>query len=338
MSAIDVDKLLQPVTEDSPCGDDMEYETAFQELQMAASIDGSASMLEGDKEPEPPNWKEVAKKAETILGQTKDLRAAMYLTKARLNTHGVVGLADGVSLIKGFLTTYWDDVHPKLDEEDDNDPTMRINSLLGLADAEDVLAKLDDVPLVSAKQAGKYSLRDIRIAKGDLPAPGDADAPEIGIINAAFQESKLDDIQANADAVRMAIEDVAAIEACITEKVGPTNNTLTVKPLVDELKSIDKEYTEQLQARGVDVETIDGEGGEQQETKRATGEITSREDAIRMLEKISEYFRRSEPSSPVPLLLQRAKGLISKDFMEILKDLTPDAVSQAEMYSRPKDD
>jgi len=38
------------------------------------------------------------------------------------------------------------------------------------------------------------------------------------------------------------------------------------------------------------------------------------------------------------MLLQRAKGLIAKDFMEILKDLTPDAISQAEMYSRSKDD
>jgi type VI secretion system protein ImpA len=49
-----------------------------------------------------------------------------------------------------------------------------------------------------------------------------------------------------------------------------------------------------------------------------------------MLDKICAYYSRYEPSSPVPLLLQRAKRLVSKDFMEILQDLTPDSVSQAQ--------
>jgi type VI secretion system protein ImpA len=60
------------------------------------------------------------------------------------------------------------------------------------------------------------------------------------------------------------------------------------------------------------------------------GEIRSRDDAVRAIDHISEYFRKNEPSSPVPLLLQRAKRLVAKDFMEILRDLTPDGVSQAE--------
>ena len=63
----------------------------------------------------------------------------------------------------------------------------------------------------------------------------------------------------------------------------------------------------------------------------AAGEIRSRDDAVRVLDRVSEYFRKNEPSSPVPLLLQRAKRLISKDFMEILRDLTPQGVSEAEM-------
>ena len=61
-----------------------------------------------------------------------------------------------------------------------------------------------------------------------------------------------------------------------------------------------------------------------------SGEIRSRDDAIRVLDRVSEYFRRNEPSSPVPLLLQRAKRLISKDFMEILRDMAPQGLSEAE--------
>ena len=61
----------------------------------------------------------------------------------------------------------------------------------------------------------------------------------------------------------------------------------------------------------------------------AVGAVKSREDAIRALDAVSEYFRRNEPSSPIPLFLERAKRLVSKDFLEVLADVVPDAVSQA---------
>jgi type VI secretion system protein ImpA len=60
------------------------------------------------------------------------------------------------------------------------------------------------------------------------------------------------------------------------------------------------------------------------------GRITSRDDVVRMLDRICEYYERNEPSSPVPLLLRRAKRLVSKDFMEIMRELVPDGVAQAE--------
>jgi type VI secretion system protein ImpA len=65
------------------------------------------------------------------------------------------------------------------------------------------------------------------------------------------------------------------------------------------------------------------------EPVRLTGDFTTREDVIRALDKICEYYRRYEPSSPVPLFLNRAKRLASKSFLEILRDLTPDALNQA---------
>ena len=71
---------------------------------------------------------------------------------------------------------------------------------------------------------------------------------------------------------------------------------------------------------------------------RISGEVTSREDALRALDKISQYFRRHEPSSPVPLILERAKRIIDKDFMDILKDLSPDGVSQARTIFGLEDD
>ena len=61
------------------------------------------------------------------------------------------------------------------------------------------------------------------------------------------------------------------------------------------------------------------------------GEIASREDVIRTLEKICEYYSRHEPSSPVPFMLKRAKKLVRMDFMEILRDLAPGGTDQADL-------
>ncbi|VAW53117.1 Uncharacterized protein ImpA [hydrothermal vent metagenome] len=58
--------------------------------------------------------------------------------------------------------------------------------------------------------------------------------------------------------------------------------------------------------------------------------MNSREDVIKALDMACNYFKQNEPSSPVPLLLQRAKRLVSMDFMDIIRDLTPAGVTQAE--------
>src|SRR5262249_22976021 len=56
------------------------------------------------------------------------------------------------------------------------------------------------------------------------------------------------------------------------------------------------------------------------------GAVQSGQDVLRALEMICEYYRRTEPSSPVPLLLRRAQRLVDKDFMQILNELTPEAI------------
>ena len=92
---------------------------------------------------------------------------------------------------------------------------------------------------------------------------------------------------------------------------------------------------EQLARRGGDELAEDGEadsgGGEGGggKAKRA-GEISSREDVIRVLDKICDYYARHEPSSPLPILLQRAKRLVSKTFVEIIRDLAPGGTSEVE--------
>jgi type VI secretion system protein ImpA len=55
----------------------------------------------------------------------------------------------------------------------------------------------------------------------------------------------------------------------------------------------------------------------------ADGDIHSRDDVARLLDRICEYYALEEPGSPVPMLLQRAKRLINMNFIELMSELSP---------------
>ena len=66
-----------------------------------------------------------------------------------------------------------------------------------------------------------------------------------------------------------------------------------------------------------------------------SGEITSREDVVRSLDRILAYYAQHEPSSPLPVLLNRAQGLVHADFAAIVRNLIPDGMSQFENLRGP---
>lgn len=336
MGLINVENLLAELTAEQPCGEDMEYDVAFTELEIAAQ--GKAEQEYGDTlvEAEEPDWTEVEDKALAVLQQSKDLRAAMHLTRSLLKTEGLVGLSQGLELFRGYVEQYWDSVHPQLDPDDDNDPTMRVNVLRSLADEDTMLRAIRTAPLTDSRVAGRFSLRDIAVANGDLPPPENAEEgpADLTIIEAAFQDTDPERLQALADAVRESMEHVASIESTVTDAVeagaGPDLSDLgkTLKKVHsalaerlggDEEEAADEELEEGLAEAGPSA----GAGG------AISGAVKNPNDVIRMLDKILDYYARSEPSSPLPLLLQRAKRLVSKDFMTIMKDIAPDGVGQA---------
>jgi type VI secretion system protein ImpA len=72
-------------------------------------------------------------------------------------------------------------------------------------------------------------------------------------------------------------------------------------------------------------------------TAASLGPITTRAEAMRLLELVRDYYARYETSSPLPLLIERAMRLADKDFMDILRDLAPDGLGQAQNIAGPRD-
>jgi type VI secretion system protein ImpA len=343
MSIIDVESLLSEITAEAPCGEDLEYDPQFAEMEKEAQ--GTQERQYGDTiiPGEPPNWRGVGKAALGLLERTRDLRVAAYLTRAVLNTDGLTGFSDGLALIEGLIEQHWENVYPQLDPEDDNDPTLRINTIVGLCDPETTLHDLRTTPLVSSRSLGRFSLRDVQIAAGIItPIAADEEhtPPNQTMIDGAFQDADLEELQATADTVAEAMEHAERIEALLTDQVGVTEAP-DMSALAGVLKEIRHVLVEQLERRGVGMGGED-EAGEIMEGATATGgapagqrmivgEIASREDVIRTLDKICEYYKRYEPSSPVPFMLKRAKKLVAMDFVELLRDLAPNATEQTDL-------
>lgn len=335
MSAFDLDSFLVELSEDAPCGDDLEYDPAFTALETLVLGKPEQQIGESVNEAEPPNWSAVHKDALDILGRTRDLRVAQILSEASLQVDGLQGLHNSFRLFTGFLENFWESVHPQLDPDDDNDPTQRINILNSLCDFERMIRPLNKVPFVESRGFGQFGLRDIQIANGRIPAPEDGEVSSLSEIQAAFKDCDPEDLKSNLDAADGCMEELQKMEAAFTEQLG-VQDSPDLSSLQTVLKEIHQVIAEEYSAlTGEDVgfdgdEAESGQGGAGSSAR--TGAIQSSQDVVRVLDLVCDYYRKQEPSSPIPILLNRAKKLVSKDFMEIMQDLAPDGVSQVEMF------
>jgi type VI secretion system protein ImpA len=333
MATLDVETLLQPLSEDAPTGPNLEYDSTFAAFEQAAR--GKPEQQYGSTiiPAEEPNWLDVRQLGTDLVARTKDLRVACMLGLGLLETEGLPAFAEGLALIRGYLERYWPSLHPQLDPEDDNDPTVRVNTVASLTDQATTVNALRTTTIVSSRLVGRFSLRDVEIAKGEIAVPPGEEPIKASTIEAAFNECELEQLRTNTQAAREGLQHVESIESVITQQVG-SSRAVSLEQLRQTLRDIYVVLEENLKRR--DAAAADSAAGTPGDSGvdtavpagRLTGEIRSREDAVMALEKVSQYYARHEPSSPLPLLLARAKRLATKNFLEIVQDLTPDALAQ----------
>ena len=339
MSSIDVEALLQEISPEAPSGENLEYDPLFLAMARAAAGKPEQEMGEEKVAAEDPEWREVKKLALELAARTKDLRVGVHLCQALTDTDGLPGLRDGLALLFGYIQQHWESLHPQL--EDDGDPTMRINTLTvlegstGMAaggDGDAFFRAISEIPLASSKVAGTVSFRVIQMARGEIAAPEGVEPPTEAIITGIFSECELGNLEAAAKACGEARALVVELEEELTKRVGVTN-AASLTRLPNMLGELHQYLAEQLSARGVvveGVETAESDEGKESGADAASGVIRSRDDVVRSLDRISQYYSAHEPSSPIPLLMERAKRLVHANFVDLVRDLAPAGVDEVE--------
>jgi len=322
---IDTAALLAPVSDDAPSGPDLTYDPDFLALEQAAQ--GKSEQQFGDTviPAEEPDWRDVRQRAEALTGRTKDVRVAVLLARSLTWAYQMEGVASGLELIRELLDRYWDTVHPELDREDNDDPTMRLNALGPLADPETFLREIRNTSVAASPQHGRVTVRDVLIAANKLPAgaePAVSEAQISGILRAVADEDP-----APLRAAINSAQAIAALESLLSDKgvitqapdLRPLNDMLrTVTPLCEAVLGVGQAAAAEGEAVGPDGEPV----------QRVPGQILNRDDAVRMLENVCKFIEQSEPSNPAPLLIRRAQRLMSRSFVEIIQELAPESLDQ----------
>lgn len=334
---MELERFVGEVSASAPCGADLDEAGELFQLDMLAKW--------ADPEAE-PDWRELQQAAVGALEKTRDLRVGVYLAAALLHTEGVVSFCKSLGLLRRWLETWWDELYPLLDE---GDAAERCSALVNLTEYYKVLKPLRTAVLVEDRAVGRFSLFDHEVAEGKVewPADQEGEPPTPALISAAFTAVEREGLETLAGAVRGARDDLAAIESQFRDKAPPDDVPDLARldhMLGDMEKLLGNQLAQRQDAPAPDGTPADaaGEGTGPGNIPAAAaavstdGQIRSREDAVRALERVMAYFQSHEPSSPVPLLLQRAKRLVHMDFMDILQDMAPEALQQVQTISGRK--
>ncbi len=339
----DLTDLYNEISSEAPCGADLEYDS--ERIALDNSIQGTPEDQFSGQKYEPPNWHTVQKQALALLKKSKDLQVTLYLIRALIHLEGIAGFRDGLNYLQHSVNGHWDLIYPRLDP-DDGDATQRLNILEELCHRELVLNPLSQSILAESKIVGRVNLRDIQYATEKLPVPAGSNKPDLNFIKAVFKDNDVKVLAANHQAILETASSLAQIESDVNSKVAGIGNGInldTIKSLIKDISFNFEQFAgERLAALNVE-QAVDKAAEDSpnpdisvKSSARVAGQIKSRQDVIKTLDLICQYYAENEPSSPVPILLQRAKTLATSNFMEVVKNLLPDALAQIEFLKGPE--
>jgi len=340
---VDVPLLLAAVSANSPCGEDLEYDADFLRLERDSRGQPERSMGDSILPAEPPEWRSIQQQSLDLLQRSKDLRITHFLLQSSLALEGIPGLARVLTLISELLKQYWAELHPRLDADDDNDPTVRINALAGLT-SDVTIRLLRESILARSRTFGAVSLRAAANASGLQSFPDENLGTEQ--LAGALLDSDPEQLETIRAALLEARSAAEAIEQQVSDQVGSAQG-VDLGPLKQPLKmalqilgqfapqSGDSDLADPVEPdHTAPVENASVPSAPRNST--VPGEINNRDDVLRSLDRILAYYTRHEPSSPLPVLLNRAKNLVHADFAAIVRNLIPDGMSQFENLRGPE--
>ena len=329
---LDFDRLLAPISAERPAGESLQYSGLYDEIREARRADDQLEQGDWKRELKVSDWDEVVALAtEALLSKTKDLQIAAWLAEGLTMLHGFAGARDGLKLMKGLHADFWETCFPEVDE---GDLEGRAN-VLSLFDRQVALA-LRKAPLTRAPGMNFSWLEWSESRPFDIPetvtGPLDAEAQArlAELRKQAVEENKTsgeDFRKAKGSTPKSFYEDAAkalalswdefqGLDRAMDERFGrQTPGLAELKKAIEEVRRVVDGILKAKRALEPDAPAAGPAPAEEGATGAfapgpglagPSGPVRSRGEALARLGEVAEFFRRTEPHSPVSYLVQRA--------------------------------
>ncbi len=325
MSVKTIEQLLVPVSDEQPCGEDLDESLEFDTLRSAFDVNfpidsGVSPVADGEKGPPPVDWSDLFDQIETLCDKTKDIYLAVSYARCGIVRGDPDIVEQGLQFAARLLEEQWDNVHPLVD-----DPGGRLRGPL----FEDIARRgafsmpFLGMPLVLGNRG---SVRAEQLL--DVHANGGASDSYPAVQGTLDQ---LDDEAKAATAAQLAamLDALDRIDAVLREK-GESNRPDfgTARDTIAVVQEAYLALAGLAEADG-DGDEDDADGSDSEVDAAASsghgfgGAVKSRDDVIKALNSIEQYYARAEPGHPMRLAMGRLRSWVGKDFMEILEDIAP---------------
>jgi type VI secretion system protein ImpA len=326
---IDIEALLQPISEEKPSGESQQYSGLYDEIREARRSDHLLAQGQWQHEPKLADYRKVISLSiPALASETKDLQISVWLAEALTREHGFVGLRDSLVLLRRLQEDFWETLYPEIDE---GDMEGRANAIEWMEAQTAITVKT--LPITGGEGFTYLNWEESR--SFDIPENIDAldyheqEKAKLLKAQAAEENRKTGDMwrMAKAQTNRAFCEELnftleecwtecSALDRTIEEKFDRNQmpGLRNLKKSLEDIRTVLKPLLEEKRQQEPDaadeetVETVEGENGTIQvrTVGAATGAIQSRQDALKRLADVSEYFKKNEPHSPVSYLVQRA--------------------------------
>jgi type VI secretion system protein ImpA len=335
---LQLNELLEPISESSPAGHDLTFSGDVDAIHKARLFD-DPSLDQGEwvvalKE---ADWEFVYAKCSSLLTtQTKDLRIAGWLVEAAAKTREFEGLAAGFELLTGMCDHYWDVLYPL---PDGSDVEQRVGNVTWLLSRSVQLVK--EIPLTEGRETA-FSWTDFEAARarannaartGESPDEN-SDKPDLAVMESARRKSSRNFYKTLVKSASHCRATLAGLERALDSRLGVEGPSFT--PLKEILETI----LGTVERFGADVGLKSSAGGAPEGNEsiantsapgpvEMNGQISSREQALEQLRQVAVFFRRTEPHSPVAYLADKAATWGDLPLHTWLKTVIKDANSLA---------
>jgi type VI secretion system protein ImpA len=327
------EQLLIPISDSKPCGEDMAFSAELDAIAHARKFD-DPSLAQGAWETDlkEADWDFVVTRCVKLLAEkSKDLRLAVWLTEAAAKQHHLRGLAEGYRLLAGLCEQFWDlGLYPEA-EGGDND--QRIGNLSWILARTRTLIR--EMPLTEGRNSG-YSTIDFEAARkraGDendqsgLPKLADMETAKARS-SPAFRAQFTQDAQ-------YCMEALLQLEKAADARLGQDSPGFSqARDAVETMLHVMPAPT--AQAEATDNAAPQDDAGSPVATQQAgnnqsgqNGPIRTRAQAIAQLRAVAQYFRETEPHSPVSYFAEKAAAVGEQDLHTWLRTVVKDQASLA---------